>query len=63
MNGLPVKLDVAPTVSAAKTIIKGPGITDFDVSVNNKTKNYFIIEAVDPSGQRATSKLILIFNF
>lgn len=50
-----MKVDVSPTVSASKTLIKGPGITDLSVAISNKTKNYFIIEAYDPAGHRATS--------
>jgi len=54
VHGFPATVDVAPTISANKSKISGPGITDFDTPVTNKVRNFFIIETYDNHGARKT---------
>jgi filamin len=50
VHGAPHEVTVASGVSAKKSRITGPGITDLDTVITNKERAYFIIETFDSDG-------------
>lgn len=61
IDGSTFEVKVASAVSASKSKLVGPGITDLETFITNKTLSYFAIETFDAEGKPTGKGIVCVF--